>query len=120
MLGCDIIGIERIRKSYAKYGKAFLDRILTEAEQKIFFRRGESMSFLAGRFAAKEAVAKAFKTGIGRLAFTDIDVRPDEQGAPVVYLRNELAKDSEARQVDIELSISHCKEYAMAVCIRVK
>lgn len=111
MLGCDIISIERIRKSYGKHGIGLLDRILTDGEKAIFFARNESMSFLAGRFAAKEAVSKAFKTGIGALAFTDIEVLPDKSGAPIVSIRGELA-------LNIELSISHCKEYAMAVCLK--
>ncbi|MDR2869923.1 MAG: holo-ACP synthase [Deferribacteraceae bacterium] len=110
MLGCDIIGLERVRKVYSKYGEALLDRILTDGERAIFFTRNESMSFLAGRFAAKEAISKAFKTGIGALGFTDIEILPDENGAPVVYIRGALAPE-------LEISISHCKEYAMAVCL---
>ena len=111
MIGCDIISIDRIAKSYAKYGDSFLRHILTEAETELFQKRGFSVAFLAGRFAAKEAVAKAYRTGIGRLRFTDIEALPDENGAPTVLIRGQLAPD-------IELSISHCREYAIAVCKR--
>ena len=110
MLGCDIIGVDRISRSYERYKEAFLDRILTEAEKTIFYARKESMTYLAGRFAAKEAISKAFKTGIGEITFTDIEILPNEAGAPFVYLRGKLA-------TYLEISISHCKEYAMAICL---
>ena len=109
MLGCDIISIDRVKNSYDKLGKRLLDRILTGREQEIFFSRNESTAFLAGRFAAKEAISKAFKTGIGNLAFTDIEILPGESGQPLTYIRGERFAG--------EVSISHCREYAMAVCL---
>ncbi len=109
MLGCDIIGIDRVAKSYVRYGDHFLRRILTFAETELFYKRGASAAFLAGRFAAKEAVAKAYRTGIGYIGFTDIEVLPDENGAPVVTVRGETVPG-------LEVSISHCKDYAIAVC----
>ena len=112
MLGCDIIEIERVRSGYEKYGKRLLCRILTPAEQEIFFKRNESMAFLAGRFAAKEAVAKSHRTGIGKLAFTDIEILPDELGAPVITLRGEAPMGA-------EISISHSRDYAMAVYVQI-
>ncbi|MDR2105238.1 MAG: holo-ACP synthase [Deferribacteraceae bacterium] len=110
MLGCDIADIRRINRSYERHGAAFLNKILTQAEQDIFFKRGESITFLAGRFAAKEALSKALGTGIGRLAFTDIEVLPNEFGQPALTVRGyNFSK--------CELSISHSKGYAVAVCI---
>ena len=111
MIGCDIISIERVANTYAKYGEHFLRRILTEAEMKLFRKRGSSTAFLAGRFAAKEAVAKAYRTGIGRIGFTDIEVLYDENGAPLVSVYGNCI-------LGLEVSISHCKEYAIAVCKR--
>ena len=109
MIGCDIIGIDRIAKSYSKYGEHFLRRILTQAETELFYKRNSSVAFLAGRFAVKEAVAKAYRTGIGRMGFTDIEVLPDENGAPTVTIHGKSV-------AGLEVSISHCKEYAIAVC----
>lgn len=109
MLGCDIISVARVRRSFEKHGESFINRILTDAEKEIFVRRNQSMTFLAGRFAAKEAVSKAFKTGIGELAFTDIEILHDANGAPYVMLKGKLF-------TSIEISISHCDEYAIAVC----
>ena len=111
MIGCDIIEIDRVRKSYEKYGNHFLDRILSVSEQEVFKHRGENINFLAGRFAGKEAVAKAFRTGIGAtLAFTDIEIIPDPSNAPVVSIKGTPAPH-------IKISISHCKEYAMAMVV---
>ncbi len=110
MLGCDIIEISRIRDSYERYGQQLLDRLLTPKEQQVFVKRSKSIAFLAGRFAAKEAVSKSYRTGIGRLAFTDIEILPDELGAPVVTVCGETLEGA-------ELSISHSKDYAMAVFI---
>lgn len=111
MIGCDIISIDRIRRSWEKYGEHLLRRILSEKETEIFYKRGNAgITFLAGRFAAKEAVSKAYGTGIGgHMEFTDIEILPDEAGAPLVYLKG-------GRVEELELSISHCKEFAIAVC----
>ncbi|MDR2883554.1 MAG: holo-ACP synthase [Deferribacteraceae bacterium] len=112
MIGCDIIEIERIRQSYAKYGRSLLDRILSISEQEIFFQRNESINFLAGRFAGKESVAKAFRTGIGEhISFVDIEILPDSAGAPTVSIKGTPAPE-------IEISISHCKEYAIAMATK--
>jgi len=111
MLGCDIVEIDRIEKSYGKLGRRFLDRILTLREQELFEKKGAKMQFLAGRFAAKESVSKSFRTGIGGdYSFTDIEILNDEKGAPLVYIKGVLRSD-------IEISISHDRHYAMAVSL---
>ncbi|MDR0454066.1 MAG: holo-ACP synthase [Deferribacteraceae bacterium] len=109
MIGCDIISIERVAKIYVKYGDNFLRHILTQAETALFYKRASSMAFLAGRFAAKEAVAKAYRTGLGYIGFTDIEVLPDKNGAPQITVRGISVPG-------LEISISHCREYAIAVC----
>jgi len=109
MLGCDIIELSRIRKSYETYGDKFVRRILSKEELEIFFKRSNKVEFLAGRFSAKEAISKALKTGIrGELSFDGISILPDEFGALEVYINGELKEN-------IQVSISHCKEYAMSV-----
>lgn len=111
MLGCDILEVGRIEETYRKNGERFLKRILTPAEIEIFEKRGRSMTFLAGRFSAKESVSKSLKTGIGgHYAFTDIEILNDESGAPYVNIKGE-------RRDDIEVSISHDRHYSMAVSI---
>jgi len=76
------------------------------------------LEFLAGRFAAKEAVAKAAGTGIGKLGFQDIEIIPDERNCPRVRLsrqgRDFLAWDGSVR---LHLSISHSAHYATAMVV---
>ncbi len=111
MLGCDIIEIERIEHSIVKFGDNFLRHILSENELLLYNKRGKRAEFAAGRFAAKEAVSKALGTGIGRgYSFTDIEILPDELGKPYVYLKNQ-------KQENIEVSISHSRLNAIAVCV---
>ncbi|MGD9808355.1 MAG: holo-ACP synthase [Deferribacterales bacterium] len=108
MLGCDIIEIDRIQDAVDRHGENFIRRILSDNEIAIYEKRGSSITFLAGRFAAKESISKSLKTGIGQVSFTEIEILNDNAGAPVVYLCGELRED-------IELSISHSKTCAMAV-----
>lgn len=111
MLGCDIIEIERIKQSILKFGESFLKHILSENEIVLYNKRGKKAEFAAGRFAAKEAVSKALGIGIGRgYSFTDIEILPDELGKPYVYLKNQ-------KKENIEVSISHSRMNAIAVCV---
>lgn len=111
MVGCDIIEIERIQSSVDRLGSKFVQRILTDREIEIYERRGSKIAFLAGRFAAKEAVSKAFKIGIGTLGWHDIEVLNSDSGAPEVFIRGEKSKN-------IEISISHSRDYAVSVCVK--
>jgi holo-[acyl-carrier protein] synthase len=110
MLGCDIIEIKRIKKSIDKFGDKFIDRILSNKEKKLFEKKKNKSEFLAGRFAAKESIAKSLKTGIGDISFTDIEILNNKLGAPSAKINN-------MPNIKIEISISHTKEYAMAVSI---
>ncbi|WP_458415007.1 holo-ACP synthase [Schinkia sp. CFF1] len=109
-IGIDIVEINRVRTIIERQVK-LPKRILTEKEYRIFeaLSKGRQEEFLAGRFAAKEAYAKAKGTGIGKsLSFLDIEILPDTFGKPEV--RN---KDTEI----VHVSISHSKEYAIAQVI---
>lgn len=111
MLGCDIIEKDRIKKSVERFGMRFISHILSSQEIEIYEKKGNSLDFLAGRFAAKESVSKSLGLGIGRgYSFTDIEILSDNLGKPVVYLRGSLS--------NIEVSISHSRDNAMAVSIR--
>lgn len=115
-LGNDIIEIERIERIITRYGKQFLDKLFTSAEQKYCLKYAHSSRHFAGRFAAKEAISKALGTGIGKmLTWMDIEVINDQNGKPIV----KLSQDAEKRfdHPKILLSISHCHSYAAAVAI---
>jgi holo-[acyl-carrier protein] synthase len=116
--GVDSIEIERLTHAVDRFGARFLDRIFTPTELDDCGQRIES---LAGRFAAKEAVAKALGTGIWRagIGWTDIEVRRDSvSGAPHLSLHGAAA----TRAADLglnewSLSISHDRSRALAFVV---
>lgn len=108
-IGIDLIELDRIEKSLQKKD-ALMRRILTKKEQEVFrqFRsQKRQVEFLAGRFAAKEAFAKATGHGIGKLSFQDIEVLAHENGAPVM-------KAIGYEKHTIHVSITHSRDYAAA------
>lgn len=108
-IGIDIIELSRIGELISRQTK-FADRILTPTEKQRFEDLPErrKVEFLAGRFAAKEAFAKAVGTGIGReLSFLDIEIAADDLGKP--YFVTPITK--------AHLSISHSRDYAVAQVI---
>ncbi|PMB84016.1 holo-[acyl-carrier-protein] synthase [Dolosicoccus paucivorans] len=109
-IGTDIIEISRIQAANAN-NERFKDRILSAQELEHFKTLApvSQLNFLAGRFSAKEAYAKAMGTGIGRLKFSDITILPNDQGRPII-LDGPIVKGA-------QVSISHCKEYATAVVL---
>ncbi|HUF52564.1 MAG TPA: holo-ACP synthase [Dehalococcoidia bacterium] len=114
-VGVDIIEIERIEATLAKFGDRFLRRIYTDLE--IAFCRGRS-SELAARFAAKEAVMKAVGTGARGLAWRDIEVLPNHRGKPLVYLHGKAATRAEKIGMEgIDISLSHSREFAVAMVV---
>lgn len=111
-IGVDIIELGRVRKSLSRTHR-LVDRVLTVKETEYFnglSSEKRKIEFLAGRFAAKEAYAKALGTGIGEISFIDIEILPNEFGAPEISV-NSNVKDS------IFVSISHSEAYAVAQVI---
>lgn len=82
-VGTDIINIERVAHILEKNKEGFVRRVLSEHEQALFANKGDSASYCAKRFAAKEAFAKALGTGIGKIvSFQDLTVRNNDEGKP--------------------------------------
>jgi len=101
----------------SRHGKHYLERIYTPAELELCGRRIES---LAGRFAAKEAVAKALGCGIGDVEWKEIEILGDEQNAPVLHLHGKAAqKADELGLTNWSLSLSHSQSYAMAFVVAI-
>jgi holo-[acyl-carrier protein] synthase len=120
-VGIDIVEIERISRLLQRQA-GFLDRLFTQAEKELL--KGKSGSrlaeYVAGRFAAKEAAAKAVGTGIGaRLRFHDIEIFPTESGKPVMNIASNALAGlyPERDRLRIHMSISHSRAYAMAQVI---
>jgi holo-[acyl-carrier protein] synthase len=113
--GVDLIEIQRIEEVIARHGNRYLDRIYTPAELDQTRRLPES---LAGRFAAKEAVAKALGTGIGDVGWKEIEILGDEQNAPTLRLSGVAEQRSRELGLSVwSLSISHSMSHAVAFVV---
>jgi len=116
MIGTDIIEIARVAEAVKKEG--FVKKVFTAYEQEYFQKNGCNPQTYAGIFAAKEAVAKALKTGFNNVKQTDIEILHGVLGAPYAKLHGQAAEIFKmSGKQNIEISISHCKEYATAVCV---
>lgn len=115
-IGIDLIEIDRVDGLIKRFSDAFLTKILTEDERELANGHKNPNHFISGRFAAKEAVAKALKTGFGKyLSFHDINIGNDALGAPYVSLSEKANKHF--NNPKILVSISHSKTAATAVAI---
>jgi len=117
--GIDLIEVARIASSHEKFGERFVNRILLPDEIAYCLSHRQPAPFLAVRFAAKEAVSKAFGTGIGaQLAWQDMEVARRESGEPYVILhgRGEALLQSRGASI-VLISLSHTDNYAAAVAI---
>jgi len=115
-LGHDLIEISRIRQSVERHGEHFLNRVFTGKEIAYCRKFEDPVPHFAGRFAAKEAIAKALGTGFGAdLGWHDIEVLNDERGKPVVRASDALTKNF--GNVCLLVSISHAADHASAVAI---
>ena len=116
-IGVDIIETERIQNSLARFGERFLHRVFTEGEITYCQSMKYPARHFAARFAAKEAVSKAFGTGIGKaMGWRDIDVRKKSTGEPFVVLAGGAKSLASERNVrDVWISLSHTDHHAVAM-----
>ena len=113
--GVDIIEISRIRQAIQRWQGHFLERIFTEKELKLY---GGKIDSLAARFAGKEATMKALSAMENDIAWRDIEILSDDKGKPVVHLfGNALKQINKLGLKDLEISLSHSREYAVALVI---
>ncbi len=118
-IGIDVVDCARIESSIERFGERFLHRVFTEGE----IAYSQSMKFparhFAARFAAKEAISKAFGTGIGKsMGWRDLDVQKKESGEPYVVLSGGAAKMAHERGVDkVWISLSHTETIGMATIV---
>ena len=115
--GVDLIEISRIASVVERHGARYLERVYTPAELELCGGRVES---LAGRFAAKEAVAKALGCGIGDVAWKEIEILNDAQKAPVLYLHGKAVQKAEELGVaNWSVSLSHSQSHAVAFVVAI-
>jgi len=120
-IGTDLVEIDRLAAALERFGQRFGERILGRDELIEWERGRRSPRFLAKRFAAKEAAAKALGTGFRNgIRFVDIQVRHDELGKPeLVFLAAAAARAEALGVVRSELSISDERSYAVAFVVLV-
>ena len=118
-IGTDIVEVARIKSSLEEFGNAFASRILAESELVSYHASNIKPRFLAKRFAAKEAFAKALGTGLRAPAtLQNIAVSHDELGKPILILAQELQQFLIARQIKrMHISISDEKNLAAAFVV---
>ncbi len=113
--GIDLIEIARVRRGLERYGARFSDRFFTPAEQAQCAGRAAS---LAGRFAVKEAVGKALGTGIGDVAWKDIEILNDDRGRPHLTLHNAAQRlAAELGLGQWAISLSHTDTHAIGLAV---
>ena len=112
--GVDIIEIDRVKKSIEDTNGKFCERVYTEKEREYCeSKKSQKYQHYAARFAAKEAVFKAISAGLKdkfEVSWQEIEILNDKNGRPYVVLPQEKSQNIE----NIDISISHCKDYAVA------
>jgi holo-[acyl-carrier protein] synthase len=119
-IGVDLVETNRIEDSLKRWGERFTHRIFTHTERAYCEATAAPARHYAGRFAVKEAVSKAFGTGIGdRLNWLDMEVcRNTETGAPRLQLSAKAAEWAATQGIDnVWISLSHTHQYAVAQAI---
>ena len=114
-IGTDILRVDRIEDTIGRLGERFVARILTPAEIDEYKASAHPHRILAKRFAAKEAIAKALGTGIGRgVSWQDIAISHDSHGAPQVTLTGGALRVAGSR---VELSLADEMDYVVAFAV---
>jgi len=117
--GVDLVECDRIQRSIDRFGDRFLHRVFTDGEIKYSMSMKFPARHLAARFAAKEAVSKAFGTGIGKaMGWRDIDVQKKPSGEPFLVLCGPALELAAKRGVTSALiTLSHTEHHAMAAVV---
>lgn len=114
-IGTDIIEIDRLENAINKTN-GFIDKLFTKREIEMFESRNMRAEVVAGNFAAKEAISKAFGTGIRGFSLKEIEVLRDKLGKPEVFLSDNI-NNLIGKKYNINISISHNNTSAIAFAI---
>lgn len=113
--GIDLVEISRLEGLRSEIRRRFIERVFTPRE---IADVGGSDEGLMGRFAAKEAIAKALGSGIGKVAWRDIEIWENDDGAPLVCLHGEAQALAECLKINQwSLSISHSRSHVVAIAV---
>jgi holo-[acyl-carrier protein] synthase len=118
-IGVDLVECARIQHSLDRFGEKFLKRVFTEGEIEYSMSMKFPARHLAARFAAKEAVSKAFGTGIGKsIGWREIDVHKKPSGEPFLVFHG--GADALAKQRNVKnalITLSHSDQHAVATIV---
>ncbi len=118
--GTDIVETKRLRAAVEKWKDSFLKRIFSDKEIAYSMKKKFCYEHLSARFAAKEAVLKAFGEGFSVVNLKDVEIINDEHGRPVVILKRAMEELRKRRNIaEISISMSHTRNYAQAMAILV-
>ena len=118
-IGVDLVECERIQHSLDRFDEKFLHRVFTDGEIQYAMSMKFPARHLAARFAGKEAVSKAFGTGIGKaMGWRNIDIQKKESGEPFLVFSGPAQELAQARGVTSSLiTLSHTEHHAVAVVV---
>lgn len=117
-IGTDIVAVNRVSRLWQRYGGRILDKILTPTERIQCQSSRDPVRFLAKRFAAKEAMAKALGTGLrAPVMLSTIEIEHDALGKPILMPLNPLDTYLAERGLCSHVSISDEKDYVVAFVI---
>ncbi len=117
-VGVDLIRVARVEQAYRRRPGRFLRRIFSAAEQDELAERGNPPSSLAGRFAAKEAVAKALGCGIGPVSWSELEILRDNRGKPYVHLLGGARRLARKLGISgVAVSFAHDGPWAVAFAV---
>lgn len=118
-IGVDIVQNSRIEEALKRWGKRFLERAFSQAEQDFFLSRRDPIPLMAVRFAAKEAFSKALKTGLKRgIRLKDIEMLHKESGEPYLVLAGRAKELVDSLNISgVHVSVSHEREYSVATVV---
>jgi holo-[acyl-carrier protein] synthase len=116
-VGVDLLERERLKSTHERFGERFLRRVFTPTELE---QAGGRIERLMGRFAAKEACAKALGTGIGAISWQEIEIIRQDSGKPHLRLHGWAAERARAlRLTTFDVSISDTATHVMAIVVGV-
>ena len=118
-IGVDLVECARIQRSIDRFGDRFLHRVFTDGEIEYSMSMKFPARHLAARFAGKEAVAKAFGTGIGKaMGWRNIDIQKKESGEPFLFFSGPAEAFAAKRGVTSALiTLSHTEHHAVACVV---
>lgn len=115
-IGIDIVENTRIERLLSKNSELFLKRVFRESEIEYIEEKAYRVETVAGLYAAKEAMAKSLKLGLGRIGFHNIEISHGEYGQPLIAL-SRVKSEELGLKYDYDLSISHENKYSIAAVI---